>query len=972
MIRALAATLVATTCLVSFATPVTAQAATQTRNFNVPAGSLRAALDTFARQSGSQVIFRGDEIGAARSPGVRGVRTAEDALNLLLAGTGFAARRDASGAFAVVRAAQVSALTTGPGQAAGADESTVDDERVAAEEESQIVVTGTQLRGIAPTGTNVIGLTRNDIIATGATSANDVLTKTPQVTSAFMGTPTTTLDGASTTVIRPNLRNLGASGANTTLVLVDGHRMVGAGGIQTSPDPDVIPPGVLDRVDIVPDGGSSIYGSDAIGGVINFITRKKFDGLEAVARYGFADNYNAYDANITAGKDWGSGSGYVSYAWAHNEAIFGRDADFLRQVTVNQGYCAPGTIVANGTTYALPTRAPGTITNCDITDNQSYWPQVTRHSGFAGLNQRIGDSLTADVRAFYTRRKLIHFFDVNANQAQSLTITNANPYFRPVAGETSHVVRTTFAGVIDNRMVNDLEEYGITTSLTGDLGGGWQARLLGNYGKSTTTVTVSSPDSTRVALAMRGTTTATALNPYNLASSNPSVLAGIVRNGLQLADQELYNARAVFDGPVFSIGGGDVRAAIGAEYISEGYFKCNTCASGLVIGTTADIDLTRDVKAVFGEINIPLFGTENALSAIHSLSVALSARYDSYSDAGDTFNPKIGVTYKPVDWLGIRGNWGTSFNAPSLYDNSGIQQAGVLNAPLVPGQTAPWSLILAGNDGRNKPQTATTWSVGADIEPPFAPGLALNLTYYNVHLKDMLGLLLGTGIGFNSATAGFLRDNQTCAQLVPLVDGIPLNPATQPIAAICTGNPPTGPLIAYQDFRLKNLGILKQDGIDFNIAYNGDVGFGSVNARFSGTYVLGRQRAIIPGTPFVNDLKTPGDSRLSFVAAVGARIGGLSGTASVNRRGGYDLNPAITTARFGTQRRVSSFTTVDLFFSYDLPETWLSDTSFTLNVNNLLDQDPPFYNGCAGTVQCGFTNGSTLGRLVQVGIRKKF
>lgn len=80
-----------------------------------------------------------------------------------------------------------------------------------------------------------------------------------------------------------------------------------------------------------------------------------------------------------------------------------------------------------------------------------------------------------------------------------------------------------------------------------------------------------------------------------------------------------------------------------------------------------------------------------------------------------------------------------------------------------------------------------------------------------------------------------------------------------------------------------------------------------------------------------------------------------------------------TSARYGTQTRVDSFNVVDLFLAYELPAAWLpSETSLTLNVDNLFNQDPPFYNGCAGGGQCVFINGATLGRLVTIGLRSKF
>ena len=139
--------------------------------------------------------------------------------------------------------------------------------------------------------------------------------------------------------------------------------------------------------------------------MINFITRKRFDGLELMGRYGFADNYSVVEANATAGRDWGSGSAYISYSFLHHDEIFGRDRDFYRQVTANGGQCDAGTVFAGATSYALPGRTPGTITDCDITDNATLYPRETRHSIFGSLTQELGDAVTFELKAFYTRRE---------------------------------------------------------------------------------------------------------------------------------------------------------------------------------------------------------------------------------------------------------------------------------------------------------------------------------------------------------------------------------------------------------------------------------------------------------------------------------------------------------------------------------------------------------------------------------------
>ncbi len=177
-----------------------------------------------------------------------------------------------------------------PSQAAAQNQSPADE---GAKDDSEIVVTGTLVRGVAPTGTNVIGVTADAVAATGAATTAQLLQSVPQM-GAFNALQFPTGFGNSVTINRPNLRNLpgvNTAGGSSTLVLLDGHRIVGMGITSASPDPDVIPSSAIERLEVVPDGGSAIYGSDAVAGVLNFTTRKKFDGVQVGGKIGFADNY---------------------------------------------------------------------------------------------------------------------------------------------------------------------------------------------------------------------------------------------------------------------------------------------------------------------------------------------------------------------------------------------------------------------------------------------------------------------------------------------------------------------------------------------------------------------------------------------------------------------------------------------------------------------------------------------------------
>lgn len=832
--------------------------------------------------------------------------------------------------------------------------------------DEEIVVTGTLLRGIAPTGTNVVALSAEDIGQTGAINANQLLARIPQVASAFGQVPALSGNDPGNSIVRPNLRNLGAAGGSTTLVLVDGHRQVDAGILITAPDPDVIPPAVLERVDVVPDGGSSIYGSDAVGGVINFITRQRFDGFQADARYGFGRDYHTFDTNLTAGTDWGSGSAYISFNYAENGLILGRDRGYATQRAAQTGLCSPGTVqvTVGGTTtsYALPGRVPGTVAQCDNIDESSVLPEVQRISTFGSLVQELGSGIDLSVKAFHTRRETTSSSDLNRN-GQSGTITAANPFYVPIGPNDpgTQTVSFGYATVATPRIGNVLDEWGVTPTISADLGASWGLRVLGNVQQSTVTQTQTQFDAVAQANALAATTPSAALNPYDLTATSPSVLNGIAISERQRGRQNLINGRAIVDGTPFTLLGNEVRLAVGVEFIRQ---ELANSIQGTFVGSS---DVSRDVKSIFGEIALPIFAGQNARGGFQALTLSASARYDDYSDFGDTFNPKLGFTWRPMDILTIRGNWGKSFNAPSLADTFGAPDTRAILFPFAPfpdpadpiSVGSRPSLLIAGGNGALQPQKADTWSLGAELTP--ADGLVLSGTYYNIRLRDQIGIIpIFGGNPYVPAYSAYVIKEPTLAQAQALIGDLPLvgGESLEAFFAAANGRP-----YVLLDARRQNLGLLHQDGLDFNASYTMPTSFGTVDARVGGTYTLNRDLAGAVGQPFIEQLETPGESRFSLLASLGVESGGFSGTATWTHRAGYDANPNI-----GTQDRVDGFDTIDLFLGYEVEGTGLlSDLSFTLTAINLFDQDPPFYN-----LDPGYINGSTPGRVVQLGVSKRF
>lgn len=904
----------------------------------------------------------------------------------------------------------------------------------------EIVVTGTLVRGVQPTGTAVIAVGQKEVEASGASTVTQIIQTIPQF-DTFNLAQAPVGGGNTVTTNRPNLRGLPASnlnGAASTLMLLDGHRIVGMGIQQTSPDLDTIAPGAIERVEVVPDGGSSIYGADAVGGVVNFITRKRFSGAEVNGRFGFADNYNTWDANATVGTTWTGGGIYLSYNYSQHDPIFGRDRDWVTQYptqisgvaiptigiecrTPNVQAGATSTTIATGI-YGLPfTPSIAAKLNqpnqCDYSDAVTVYPEERRHSVFARLNQDLNDSLTIDLNAFFMDR-MQHlsngYFHTNKTIGPTGSLQST---FRSqnIISSPTEFQKVYFAWGPDNANAQNvhLHAWGVSPELTARLGDNWRARLLFNYGQSVTTV--HSPGFNDTAL--NNAINAGLFNPYAPTSSDPAALAAIANwETFGQAKQSQMQARAIVDGELFQLPGGGVKVAVGVEYLREtlrsqkGSIVPGTqdtgfagqSVNGVLIMPAAANPLrifrtARSVKSVFGEVVMPLLADT---PGFQELTLSASGRYDSYSDAGNTFNPKFGLTWKPFEQLRIRAQWGKSFSAPSLANSADADPAtatfssggtfsflvtpgvGVLTGLGYPAPTALNSTILTLGGGSNslKPQTAKTWSVGADLDP--FDGARVSLTYWKISYEN----LIGQPSFFNPAVyfGTYLKSYDILPALAPDVAAAVirnvLNSATTVNGSQCGLSNPTDAQLAQCVYVVErnvtqNLGRFRNSGLDFVVSYRTDTGFGSVDFNLNGTYLLTRERSVSATDPLIDQIQF-GESRLNFRTTLGAQIHNLRAQATWNYRGGYDFtppNPGLAPF-YPVQSHIGSFNTVDLFFKYDFAgEGAMKDLALTLTVNNVFDADPPIrYFGGATTSQFGYANGSTIGRLVQVGFSKRF
>jgi iron complex outermembrane recepter protein len=862
-----------------------------------------------------------------------------------------------------------------------------------AEKDKEIVITGTLIRGIAPGGSQTIDVSKEKITSIGAANTSDLISTIPQAGTfnGFVGVRGSS--NFSLAVNRPTLRYLGNTSSSTgsTLLLLDGHRLPGMGILQTSADVDAIAAGAIERVEVVTDGGSSTYGSDAVGGVINFITRKSFDGVEAKANYGIGDSYQQANATITAGKKWDWGSAYVSYDFSRHDELFGADRDWSQSLnwplTQSTGApvgsslnCVPGNVSFSNTghIYALP-GFTASQNRCDNTELATFYPRETKHSVLASLSVDNVGAFSFSLKGYYVHR-------VDTSDGGPLTadvsVTTASPVYHTVLGESgTESFRLNFGSVLGNSVpqVTRMESYGITPSVKVDLGSNWQVNAFFNYGRGKARFLGGLINTAPLnAAALTG-----AFDPSNLAAPGNAAAIATATDWFQFgrAINTMVNSRIVADGPLFKLPGGDVRVAVGAEYDHEKYEGITTRgATAASIAALPDTVVSRTVKSVFGEINVPIVGADNR-GFIYGLSLTASARYDKYSDFGSTFNPKFGVNFEPVEWLRLRGNWGKAFQAPGLADlaQATAQSVTPLNTAqrpfFDPATPVPalghngWIIAFGGTIPGLKPQKAKTWSLGFDIKPA-ASSFRAGMTYYNIDFKGLIGIapIFQPTFYRNFADHAVLYtagDAAMQAYFNTLAANVTPAQAASALAAV-GGN--FSNVYSVLDGRTTNLSAVQTSGLDFYARYIHDTHFGDIYADIAGTYILTLKQGGTTGTISVNGIDP--NNRFKVNTTVGTHIGNFQAQVTWAHNAGFKETP---TAANLQQSRVSGFDLFNLFFEYKVPgESAITrDLSFTLNVDNVFDKDPPLLHGLSNSL-FGAGNGFTLGRVVKFGISKKF
>ncbi len=985
--------------VLAMAAPFCALAAEPIVSINLAAGPMRKSLVDLATQADVKILFETDLVAGLNAPALQGRFTAREAAERLLAGSRVAVEQIRPGV--LVLRPLLRGASTGPGQQDGA--SATPPPGVPEQDNpttlSEIVV-GSHIRG-GHGASPVITFDRNAIDRAGYVTLADALTALPQAFGGSVsddtgatGADTTGVNGARGTAV--NLRGLGA---DATLVLVDGRRMAGAGLKGDFADVSTLPLVAVERVEVLLDGASALYGSDAVGGVVNIILRKDYEGAETRLTVGGATRGDLGQVSLaqTFGTRWTGGHALVSYEHQDRQALPGRRRWYAGETDLRpwggtdqrRYYAKPGTIVAfdpaSGAltpTHAIPSSAPGTrLQASDFAPGQNLenWragydvlPSQRRDSLLVAAGQDLGSAFTVSGDLRYSERR----FSVTGLAPDSLIfVTPDNPWY---ASPTNAPYETIAYSFLEE--LGGVRSQGTVYSLAASAG--LEARLPRDWRLTTYVAHAQDLSRTRGSGAVNPTFLDEALgavpddpatsyssardgyfNPFIGQGANPKAVLDFIGSGHDtrrtLGATDTFSLQA--DGEVLTLPGGPLKTAFGLQFRRE---SLDTTGQSFTSGTAPRAGFSRKgertVSAGFIELRAPLVGETNRRTGIERLEVSAAGRIESYDDVGTSTVPKLGLVWAPSRDVTFRATWGRAFRAPSL----GELNDRFLITPvfLTKGADTVLSLLLFGGNQDLKPETATTWTAGLDWTPKALPGLKVTASTFETRFKDRIGQPANDNLGIVLTADEFAAFRQFVNPATNAADLAKVQALLDDPASLAKGLFPATAYGAIADARYVNTAALEVRGLDLTARYGTRLKGDPIDLDASLTWLTDFKRqttAQARPVDIAGQAGSPADLRAR--ASATWTHDALAATASLNHVG--DL-------RDDAGRRIASWTTMDTQVRWTGGHGGrLEGLTAALTVTNLFDKNPPFYNSPLGL---GYdpANAEPGGRLVSLQLTK--
>jgi iron complex outermembrane receptor protein len=854
----------------------------------------------------------------------------------------------------------------------------------------KVIITGSNIARIAGEGSTPVEIiSRADIEKSGAATVIEMLSKVPSANIQLDGNNYNSFAGGASAV---QLRGLDAK---YTLILLNGRRLANYGfadGAENSfVDLNNIPLAALERVEILRDGASAIYGSDAVAGVINFITRSNYQGTELSGNVGAnaKGDGSSFNASLTTG--WGDldKEGYnlllTLDAFKRNPLRSSKhpalaDPDYRRfggtdQRTQNafEGYVRD---YDNGEpAYAIP-GCKGTVGISDIGDqvcftnpDRQMTPRVERAGASAIFTRRLGggDELFAELGLNHNKAAYQQAYPVFSSQWLVPTAGSTNPGVLGLPGPTD----TTNGFTPGDRLqiFHAITEAGhkveTISSDTVRLVSGWRGTLKGWDSEFAVNLNRSKlvDDSTNSVLAdvakpllFAGVMGSGGYNPFN--PSNPmSVVSSMMYTMHHTATSKLGAAEWKMSKPeLFSFDGRPVGFAWGAQGSHESIDDVadpQTLKGNIVNYGATSSAASRNLYSVYGELAVPL---------LSRLDAQVALRGDHYSDFGNTWNPKLALAWRATDMVLLRGSATTSFKAPTLPELGSVTTAYATVADWVRcrplgylGAQCSYSpkQYMKGNPDL-KPEKARNYSLGLVLQP--MKDLSMSLDWYGIDQRDTIQAL----------DPQYLMDHEdSIPGYAALVGRDPRNPAleaTHPGLNKGRINNITTPFT--------NVGKTRIAGADLDVTYTMALGsYGKLNFHEVHNHTFKFDQSIAPGAAIESRLDGTYHPRWSnsFRSAYGIGAHELALTARTKSGTLNITDPTYSQDDAVTHARIPSYTVWDLNYSFKASKK----LSLNVGANNVFDKAMVYSNSAYNDTYVQSLS-DVIGRYVYVNARYAF
>lgn len=900
----------------------------------------------------------------------------------------------------------------------------------------EIIVTGSRIEGNSnfKAPTPVTSLSQDQLVASSPATVADALKLLPAIVPS--GGPAA---GGGTANGGQNFINMRGLGNDRTLVLVNGMRFVPAGPSGLV-DTNLIPQGLVSRVDIVTGGASAAYGSDAVAGVVNFVLDTRFTGLKLDTYLGVSERGDNQEFKIQASGGFeafdgrfrfvASGEHYNNKGVSGDARAFRRraanqirnpaaPANFIRAEDVRTPFTLGGLVVVGGggttannnlisglkfeqgggtTPYDYGRNATTRLSTTGTQDGgdgfqvsvgQEIIRPLQRDSLFAHTEFDLFDDVTVFAQGNYGKTESV--FE-NSPTVATLTIQRANPLL--AAASPALVATMNSLGVTNFRLNRLILERGptLTTNENETLRGmvGLKAKVIGlnwnlayQYGRNdnhsetsnnlitanlTRAVNVVNSGGQPVCADTVSTSAATRaaavgcvpFNPFGFQSPSNAALDYVF--GTSVFDTR--TTQKVFDatvsGSLFELPAGPLQFAAGYEWRR---LSANTVADPLSLTgayrlvNQQNFSGAYTINEFFGEVQVPVF-KDSAIG--RSFDINLAARHTNYSTSGGVNTWKAGVSWEITDWLRLRGTRSRDIRAPNLEElyATGRQN----NITIIDSLTQRTFTAVPNQTFGNlalQPEKANTLVLGAVFQP--TPTLNFAVDYYSIKINDAI-----RSIGGAQAVEQCNISNQTSE-----------------ICSFVTRDPATNAVIRTTTSPF-NLTSQKTSGVDFEGRWKVGIGSGdtSLTLRLLGSYV---RKNIVFSPLIANPVNDVGNiisqslgqgvsqPRWRVTGAVNLDSGPFSAFIQTRYIDAFTWDKTRTLGVDTDFNRVSPQVYVDAQFSAKVP-LFGNDQEFYINIQNLLDKQPPYAPLPTGATPLPTQAGlyDQVGRMFRVGFRARF